>query len=86
MARVLRGKTLRRRFKKLELIKQEDKKIKVDQKVKVGFRTVQLPEDKDFLQGLGIPSGEGGLEATCIIDATGKAIFLKDVSLFFIIK
>ena len=85
MARVLGGKTLRRRFKKLELIKQEDKKIKVDKKVNVGFRTVSNAEDKAFLQGLGIPSG-GGLEATCLIDATGKGIFWKDVSLFFTFK
>ena len=59
MARVLGGKTLRRRFQKLELIKQEDKKIKVDKKVKVGFRTVSNAEGKAFLQGLGIPSGGG---------------------------
>lgn len=84
MGKVLHGKNLKRYFKKLKLIKQEDKKIKEDKKVQAGFHSALNPEDKAFLEGSGILSGWLGL--ICLIDACSKGIFWLRVSLFLILN
>ena len=84
MGKVLRDGKLKKQFKNLDLIKQEDQKVKEDKKVVAGFCKIFIPEDKPFLKDTAVP--KGGLGPTCLIDAMGKGIFWLKVSSFFILN